>query len=323
MSKPASRLGRGLSTLIRGIGEQRAPSDAANAASSVASAAIVSAPDVIAGRGADAPSELPLDSIRPNPKQPRRVFDATALEELAASIRTHGVLQPILVREASRGSYEILAGERRWRAAGLAGKVSIPAIIRTADEIAASEIALIENLQREDLTAIERARAYEQYIRAFETSPERLAERLGQSRSSVVNYLRLLGLADQVQAMLADGSLSMGQARAIAGVADGARQVAIANQAVRGGLSARQVEEICRRASTTIAADPRAASPAPASRHLGDVAAALAKSLGLSVRLLQGKKRNTGRIVVEYGSLADFDRFCERVLGKPAIDEPA
>lgn len=188
-------------------------------------------------------SDLPIDEIRPNPLQPRRHFPATSLAELAASIRTHGLLQPVVVAPAAEGGYHLIAGERRWRASRLAGLTRIPAVVRQAtgdtDQLA---LALIENLQREDLTPIEEARAYHHLRAELGLAQEAIAARVGKDRSTVANSLRLLGLPLAVQEAVDDGRLSAGHARALAGLADAGRQAALAERCAREGWSVRELE---------------------------------------------------------------------------------
>lgn len=178
--------------------------------------------------------DLPISDITPNPHQPRLHFDEESLAELTASIQQIGVLQPVLVRPVGDG-FELIAGERRWRAAGRAGLAMIPAVVRTTDDLASVEQALVENLHRQDLTALEEAAAYQQLIEDFELTHEALADRVGKSRSAISNTLRLLGLPPAVQHLLADGKLSAGHARALLGTPDRALQESLARQAADEG----------------------------------------------------------------------------------------
>ena len=184
---------------------------------------------------------LPIDSILPNPDQPRKEFDEVRLEELALSIKEHGIVQPILVRKVGDG-YEIVAGERRWRAAQLAGLSRVPALVREFSEAERMEIALIENLQREDLNPMEEAEAYRTLMESFGLTQEALAQRLGRSRSQVANTLRLLQLPARVQEEVRAGRLSMGHAKVMCGVEDPERAVALAEKVVAKGLSVRELE---------------------------------------------------------------------------------
>ena len=187
--------------------------------------------------------ELPVDEVRPNPLQPRRHFPQASLDELAASIRAHGVLQPIVVTPAPEGGYHLIAGERRWRAARLAGLSRVPAVVRqAAGDADQLTLALIENLQREDLTPIEEARAYHHLRTELGLSQEAIAERVGRDRSTVANALRLLGLPLAVQEAVDAGRLSAGHARALAGAGEGRRQEELAGRCVREGWSVRDLE---------------------------------------------------------------------------------
>lgn len=255
--------------------------------------------------------EVPLDSIQPNRHQPRTRFDTDALEELAASIRENGVIQPIVLRAVGPEQYELIAGERRWRAAQLAQLDAIPAVIKELSDNQALELALVENIQREDLGPLERATAYQNYLDTFGGTIEALSKRLGESRANIANYLRLLNLTDEVRALLDANELSMGHARAIAGIADPQRQLALARLAVRRNLSVRQVEELARPQDETKPASTTA--PGPRSRHYKELEEALSKSLGTRVKLIPGRRKNSGRIVIRYANLEEFDRITERL----------
>ena len=198
------------------------------------------------GESAGILRELSVDSVSPNPHQPRVHFEEESLTDLAASIREVGVLQPILVRPLGGGAYELIAGERRWRAAQLAGKTTVPAIIRTTDDLASVEQALIENLHRQDLTALEEAAAYQQLIEDFGLTHDSVAKRVGKSRATVSNTLRLMQLPPGIQHLLADGRISAGHARALLGTTDRAFQEHIARRAVEEHWSVRAVEDAVR-----------------------------------------------------------------------------
>ncbi|MGH9269581.1 MAG: ParB/RepB/Spo0J family partition protein, partial [Acidimicrobiales bacterium] len=187
--------------------------------------------------------ELPIDVISPNTHQPRRHFDEEALTSLAASIRELGVLQPVLVRPAGDGAWELIAGERRWRAARRAGLRTIPALVRTVSDAASLEQALVENLHRADLNPMEEAAGYQQLIEEFHLTPVELAARVGKSRSAISNTLRLFQLPPAIQRLLADGELSAGHARALLGTPDRGFQESLARRAVAESLSVREVEE--------------------------------------------------------------------------------
>ena len=262
--------------------------------------------------------ELPLDRIRPNPNQPRHRIEDTRLGELADSLRQTGVIQPVLVRTVGDYEFELVAGERRWRAARIAKLPTIPAIIRELSDRESFELALVENLQREDLGPLERAAAYQQLIDTTHVTPDALATRLGESRATVVNYLRLLTLAQEVQDLVNGGELGMGQARAIAGITNPQRQLAVASLAVRRNLSVRQVERLAQ--APADARKPQRESARALDAHLADLQEAFSKSLGLQVTLYPGKRKNSGRVVIRYGSLEEFDQIAER-LGDRALME--
>lgn len=193
-------------------------------------------------------SEIPIKDIRPNPYQPRKTFDKQALQELADSIRQYGVFQPIVVRKAVSG-YDLIAGERRLRASKLADKTTIPAVIVDFDDQKMMEISLLENIQREDLTPIEEANAYNQLIKKYHYTQEDLAKQLGKSRTNITNVLRLLNLPKEVQKMVNEGKLSYSQARSILALEDASAMIEIANQAVDEELSVKQIEALCRKIS--------------------------------------------------------------------------
>ncbi len=201
--------------------------------------------------GSSAINEIEIDLISPNPEQPRRTFDEETLEELAASIRELGVIQPLSLRDAGDGTYQIIAGERRWRAAKLAGLSTIPAYVRTASDSEVTEMALIENIQREDLNAIEVALAFRKLIDTYNLTQDRLSERLGKKRATIANHLRLLKLPAEIQLGLRDHKLDMGHARALLSVADPKEQLKLYNLILKEGLSVRRVEELARQIGWT------------------------------------------------------------------------
>lgn len=197
-------------------------------------------------RGSSAINDIPLDTITPNPEQPRSTFDEGALEELAASIRELGIIQPLSLRKTGPDSYQIIAGERRFRAARLAGLPSVPAYIRTANDSELTEMALIENIQREDLNAIEIALTFKKLIDQYNLTQERLSERIGKKRATIANFLRLLKLPSEVQLGLRDKRVDMGHARALLGIDDPRVQLKIYQQILKEGLSVRKVEELAK-----------------------------------------------------------------------------
>lgn len=197
--------------------------------------------------GSSSISEIPLDHIHPNPNQPRREFDAEALQELADSIREIGIIQPVTLRKMDDGTYEIIAGERRWRASQMAGLESVPAYIRTADDENMMEMALIENIQRQDLNAVEIALAYQHLLEQYELTQDRLSERVGKKRATITNYLRLLKLPATIQMALQNRELDMGHARALLSLDNPALQLKVFSEIKRNHLSVRKVEEMVKR----------------------------------------------------------------------------
>lgn len=261
--------------------------------------------------------KIPIANIRPNPRQPRATFTSANLTDLTNSIRLTGVLQPIIVRPSPDGGYEIVAGERRWRAAQAAGLAEIPATIRHVGDAESLEIALVENLQREDLKPLERASGYQTYLDQFKVGVDALAAKLGESRANVTNYLRLLRLSTEIRDLIETGQLGMGQARAIAGITDPQRQLAVARLAVRRNLSVRQVETLAARDPVTAGSRARAAI---ANAHLADLERQFALTLGLKVQIETSRRKNAGRLILHYNSLEQFEDLARR-LGAPASIE--
>lgn len=269
--------------------------------------------------------DVPLADITPSPHQPRVHFDETTLAELTASIQQIGVLQPVLLRPVGDG-YELIAGERRWRAASRAGLVTIPAVVRVADDLGSVEQALIENLHRQDLTALEEAAAYQQLIEDFELTHEQVAARVGKSRSAITNTIRLLGLPPSIQRLLADGRLSAGHARALLATPDRALQESLAQQAADEGWTVRGVEEALKapiaapdRRDDTGSPDPAhdGAGVAPTTRlrppGLLELEQLLAEHLATRVGVQMSAKK--GRITVDFADLEDLERIYRRMTG--------
>lgn len=202
--------------------------------------------DDVPARGSSAINDIDLDQISPNPDQPRTTFDEDALEDLAASIREIGIIQPLSLRKTGTDSYQIIAGERRYRAARLAGLVTVPAYIRTASDSELTEMALIENIQREDLNAIEIALTFKKLIDQYDLTQERLSERIGKKRATIANFLRLLKLPAEVQLGLRDKRVDMGHARALLSIDNPALQLRLYNEIIKQGLSVRKVEELAK-----------------------------------------------------------------------------
>jgi ParB family chromosome partitioning protein len=232
---------------------------------------------------------------------------------LAESIKANGVLQPILVRPTGDGEFELVAGERRLRASKAAGLTTIPAIVRKLSDRESLEIAMVENLQREDLGPLERAVAYDRYMTAFVATADQLALKLSESRANIANYMRLLKLHPDIQGLLKDRSLGMGQARAIAGIAQPQRQLAVARMAVSRNLSVRQVEQLAARPSGDVADHEPATERLAADKHLRDIERRMTRTIGLKVSVKSGRRKNSGRIVLHYADLDEFDRLAERL----------
>lgn len=259
--------------------------------------------------------DIAVDHIHPNTHQPRKHFDEDSLASLTASVRELGVLQPILVRPAADDRFELIAGERRWRAAKRAGLVSIPAIVKTTTDVHSLEQALVENLHRSDLNPLEEAAAYQQLIEDFQLTHDELAKRMGKSRAAITNTLRLFQLPPSVQRLVAEGQLSAGHARALLGTPDRAFQEALARRAVSEALSVRAVEEAVRvRAERDPAPDssPDATAPKrlrpPGIRELEEL---LAEFLDTRVAVDMGAKK--GRVVVEFATLEDLERIYRKM----------
>ncbi|MEK1396222.1 ParB/RepB/Spo0J family partition protein [Limosilactobacillus fermentum] len=252
--------------------------------------------------------ELAVDSIRPNPYQPRRTFDQEGLAELARSIEAAGVFQPIIVRrpDPNLNRYELIAGERRLRATKMTEHKTIPAIVRVLDDQTMMEVAVLENLQREDLSPLEEAQAYQTLIERLNLTQVQVAARLGKSRPYIANYLRLLGLPEEVKQMLASGELSMGQARTLLGVKDERRLVELAKRVANEGLTVRQLEEIVAGINKKGHQKPVVKSANP---YLREAESQLAGKLGTKVSF-QAKRRG-GKIVIPYGSNQDLNRILE------------
>jgi ParB family chromosome partitioning protein len=265
----------------------------------------------------DSMKEISIDRIVANPYQPRSNWDIKELEELAESIKVNGILQPIVVRPAGQ-NYELIVGERRFRAARLAELKTIPALIRKASDEELLELALIENIHRTDLNAVERARAYQSYMVTFNLTQQEVASRLGKDRSDVANYIRLLDLPEQVQQMLADGQLSMGHARAILALPTDDLRKKLANRAMAGRLSVREVERLVKQYITDTDKKNRPMPIKPA--HILDLENRLTSSLGTKVTIETQKNGQKGKIIIEFYSIDEFDRITERI-GCSAAEE--
>ncbi|MCI9609297.1 MAG: ParB/RepB/Spo0J family partition protein [Oscillibacter sp.] len=249
---------------------------------------------------------LPISQVENCSAQPRKLFDEAALAELADSIREHGVIQPLTVRKLSSGYYQIIAGERRWRAARMAGLTEIPAVVIEADDQKAAELALVENLQREDLNPMEEAAGYQSLIQTYHMTQEEAAQRVGKSRSAVANVMRLLSLQPPVRKLVEEGALSAGHARALLPLSP-ALQIKAAEAVVQGQLSVRQTEALAKR----MLAEPEETLPEPPKEvdYAAEAQQSLASRLGRGVKIVTGRKK--GRIELEYYGLDDLNDLLE------------
>lgn len=249
---------------------------------------------------------LPISQVESCSSQPRKHFDEASLAELAESIREHGIIQPLTVRKLSSGYYQIIAGERRWRAARLAGLQEVPVIVIEADDRKAAELAMIENLQREDLNPMEEAAGFQSLIETYHMTQEEAARRVGKSRSAVTNALRLLGLAPSVRKLVEEGQLSAGHARALLPLPASVQERA-AEAVVAGGLSVRQTEALAKRLAAQ--KDPPPPPPADYVDYAAEAQKELSSHLGRGVRIVKGRKK--GRIELEYYGIDDLNDLLE------------
>jgi ParB family transcriptional regulator, chromosome partitioning protein len=256
--------------------------------------------------------EIPIDKISPNPHQPRKQIDDAALDELVASIKELGIVQPIMVRPSGDG-YELVVGERRWRASTKAGLKTIPAIVRTSTNTESLEMALVENIQRENLNAIEEALAYRQLIDDFEISQNDIAKRVGKDRATVANTLRLLQLPPEIQRMVVKGDITSGHARSLLALQGDSFQSKLGRRVVREDLSVRQVEDIIRRWRKGIASEPQRRKPLQP-KGLTSSAERLSEYLQAPVKILMGRKK--GKIDIEFSTVDDLERIYEAITKK-------
>jgi ParB family chromosome partitioning protein len=303
-----------------GDGAPARNADAGKGAGEDASPATVADPDAAPTAGGAYFAELPRDAITPNPRQPREVFDEEAMAELVHSVREVGLLQPIVVRPQGDGRYELIMGERRWRAAAEAGLETIPAIVRqTGDDVMLRD-ALLENLHRAQLNPLEEAAAYDQLLADFGCTHDELAGRIGRSRPQISNTLRLLKLPPSVQRRVAAGVLSAGHARAVLGLEDAAGQERLAQRIVAEGLSVRSVEEIVALGGDDAKAPRARRANKPVAPKLEVLANRLADRFETRVKVDLG--RSKGRIVVEFASIDDLERIVG-LMTDGAHDSPA
>lgn len=261
----------------------------------------------------DAPQgtvRVPLQRVEPNPLQPRKAFDAEALQALADSIAEHGIIQPLTVRPIENGYYQIIAGERRWRAARLAGLNEVPVVVMEVDDKEAMELALIENLQRQDLNPIEEALGYQSLLNDYHMTQEQAAQRVGKSRPAVANALRLLSLAPEVQELLADGTLSAGHAKAILMLREAKQQLLAAQRIVNLQLSVRQAENLCRSMAKKPAEPPKTEEVQV--DYIAECEKSLSRHLGRGVKIVNGKHK--GRFELEFYGQDDLQRLLDALL---------
>jgi len=266
-------------------------------------------PDAAAPSLNDRSLDVDTDLLRPNPFQPRTAIDETKIEELARSIRANGVIQPIVVRRASDG-YEIVAGERRWRASQRAGLLRVPVVVRDIPDDRLLAAALIENIQREDLNPVEEAHAYRRLADEYHLTQEQIADAVGKDRSSVANYLRLLRLPQEVLAGLGSGSLSMGHARALLGLPDDVVQLRVSRDVIGRNLSVRETEALVKK----VTEPPAAKTPVEKDVHTRAAEERLRFALGTRVRI--ERKRKGGQIEIDFGSEEELQRLFESLTGE-------
>jgi ParB family chromosome partitioning protein len=282
-------------------------------------------PTEVMGERQSALAELPIGSIKPNVFQPRKAFDEETLADLTASVRELGVLQPILVRPADDGSYELVAGERRWRAAKRAGLQTIPALVKDVTDASSLEQALVENLHRQDLNPLEEGAAYQQLIEDFSLTHEELAARVGKSRTAISNTLRLFQLPPTIQRLVAESQLSEGHARALLGTPDRAFQETLAKRAVAEGLSVRAVEDAVRSRNdlgAAVASGTGDVQAGGASRRLRppglvELEDLLSRHLDTRVKVEMGGKK--GRLLIEFADLEDLERLYT-LITEPTVE---
>lgn len=253
-----------------------------------------------------------LAAISPNPQQPRSKLDQDSLEELAASIREHGLIQPLIVTETANGRYTLIAGERRWRAATLAGMTELPVVVKEASPQEMLELAIIENVQRDDLNAIEEAVAYQQLIDEFGMTQEDVAKRVGKSRPTVANLLRLLKLAPEIQAAVVEGRISGAHARALLPLPTPESQKAVMKTIIKNDLSVRQVEALVKKMLT--GPEPKPAKKVRISPEMAALAGEISQSLGTKVDIQQGAKG--GKVVIHYYSDEELQAIYESIVGE-------
>lgn len=255
--------------------------------------------------------ELDIDRIVPNEVQPRRLFRDSALQELVASIRENGIIQPVIVRKTANDLYQLIAGERRWRAAKMAGLTSLPSIIREATPANALQIALIENIQREDLNPIETAEAFQRLMNDFSLTHDTISKKVGKDRATVTNYLRILKLPSDIRKWIAENSLSIGHAKALLQIEDANLQIETARKIMRSGLSVREAEELSRKGHSSRSSGATARKQKDP--QIASLEEKLMHSLGTKVKLIHKGKKG-GKVEIDYYSLEELDRLLEILI---------
>jgi ParB family chromosome partitioning protein len=255
--------------------------------------------------------DLDINAIVPNEYQPRKVFNDASLNELISSIKEKGVIQPIIVRKASGTSYELIAGERRWRASTAAGLKTVPVIVKDAAPVEALELALIENIQREDLNPLETAEAFQRLIDDFEMTHEEMSQKVGKDRATVTNYLRILKLSSDVKRWIAEGSLTIGHAKALLQIENSNLQINVARKVIHDGLSVRATEALCKK---SLAGPSRPKAKPMKDPQVASLEEKLIQSLGTKVHLIHKSNKKGGRIEIEYYSLEELDRLLEILM---------
>lgn len=256
--------------------------------------------------------EIDIDEIKPNENQPRKAFDEEKIKELASSIKEHGVLQPVILRKTKNG-YELVAGERRWRAAKLAGVRKIPAVVKNLTDVEVMQISLIENLQREDLTPLEEAMAYKRLMEEFGMTQEELASRIGKSRSQIANMVRLLNLEREIQEMISQGKITAGHARALLSVEDPKERMKIAKKIAVENISVRETEELAKTLSIKSGKRAKKNQEEEINPALIHVTEQLQRALGTKVRIKGSERR--GKIEIDFYSEDELERILEVIVG--------
>jgi ParB family transcriptional regulator, chromosome partitioning protein len=300
VKKSVKHLGRGLESLMGDMAKIDAPKEQRGGGTSL--------------------MEIDLSLITPNPYQPRTEWDEQELTELVDSIRANGIVQPIVVRQNGR-TYQIIAGERRWRASKAAGLRKIPSLIREVTEEQMLELALVENIHRSDLNPMERAKAYYEYLDKFKLTQAEAAQKLGENRSVIANYVRLLDLPQEVKDMLVNKALSMGHARAILGLPGDELRKKLAYRALTGRLSVREVEKLVKKQLDSMnKPEPEGAEKTEKPANIMDLETRMRDKLGTKVQIRTNKSGKKGRIVIDFYSLEEFDRLSE-IMGVSMIDD--